>query len=226
MRSGSGRLVVEIGELTCAACGARIPSGARFCPACGTPVPADEAVVPGPGTAVPRPQGSEGDEIRPITALFADVVGSTALGERLGPDEVKALVGECVTRMSRAVEEFGGTVQAYMGDGICAYFGVPAAHEDDEERAARAALRILQVVAEYRRDIEAGWGISGFNVRVGINAGQVAVGPIPRRWPSATPRTWPPVSSPRPTREPWPWERRRPAGWPGRSSSTRWARSP
>jgi len=176
MRSGSGRLVVEIGELTCAACGARIPSGARFCPACGTPVPADEAVVPGPGTAVPRPQGSEGDEIRPITALFADVVGSTALGERLGPDEVKALVGECVTRMSRAVEEFGGTVQAYMGDGICAYFGVPAAHEDDEERAARAALRILQVVAEYRRDIEAGWGISGFNVRVGINAGQVAVG--------------------------------------------------
>ncbi len=125
---------------------------------------------------MPRPQGSEGDEIRPITALFADVVGSTALGERLGPDEVKALVGECVTRMSRAVEEFGGTVQAYMGDGICAYFGVPAAHEDDEERAARAALRILQVVAEYRRDIEAGWGISGFNVRVGINAGQVAVG--------------------------------------------------
>src|SRR6266545_1596630 len=151
MRSGSGRLVVEIGELTCAACGARIPSGARFCPACGTPVPADEAVVPGPGTAVPRPQGSEGDEIRPITALFADVVGSTALGERLGPDEVKALVGECVTRMSRAVEEFGGTVQAYMGDGICAYFGVPAAHEDDEERAARAALRILQVVAASRR---------------------------------------------------------------------------
>ncbi len=52
----------------------------------------------------PRPQ----DEMRPITALFADIVGSTGLGERLGPDEVKALVGECVTRMSRAVEDFGG----------------------------------------------------------------------------------------------------------------------
>jgi len=172
VRTGEG--VVEIGELTCVACGARIPAGARFCPACGTPVPADEAVAPGPGTAIPPP--GEGDELRPITALFADVVGSTALGERLGPGEVKALVGECVSRMSRAVEEFGGTVQAYMGDGICAYFGVPVAHEDDEERAARAALRILQVVAEYRRDIEAGWGISGFNVRVGINSGQVAVG--------------------------------------------------
>jgi class 3 adenylate cyclase len=114
--------------------------------------------------------------MRPVTALFADIVGSTSLGERLGPDEVKALVGECVSRMSRAVEEFGGTIQAYMGDGICAYFGVPLAHEDDEERAARAGMRITQLVAEYSRDIEAGWGIAGFSVRVGINSGQVAVG--------------------------------------------------
>ena len=116
------------------------------------------------------------DELRPITALFADIVGSTGLGERLSPEEVKALVGECVTRMSRAVEEFGGIVQAYMGDGICAYFGVPSAHEDDPERAARAALRIVQVVGEYARDAEAAWGIEGFNVRVGINSGQAAVG--------------------------------------------------
>jgi class 3 adenylate cyclase len=126
-----------------------------------------------PGT---RAAGIDGDEMRPITALFADIVGSTALGEKLGPDEVKALVGETVSRMARAVEEFGGTVQAYMGDGICAYFGVPAAHEDDEERAARSATRIIQLVAEYGRDIEAGWGIAGFDVRVGINSGQVAVG--------------------------------------------------
>ncbi|HJP64892.1 MAG TPA: adenylate/guanylate cyclase domain-containing protein, partial [Actinomycetota bacterium] len=99
------------------------------------------------------------DEMRTVTSLFADVVGSTALGERLAPDEVKALIGECVTRMSRAVEEFGGTIQAYMGDGICAYFGVPQAHEDDPQRAARAALRILSVVAEYASDIEAAWSI-------------------------------------------------------------------
>jgi len=95
------------------------------------------------------------DEMRPITALFADIVGSTALGERLGPDEVKALVGEFVTRMSRAVEELGGVVQAYMGDGICAYFGVPMAHEDDPERAARAALRIVGTAAEYATEVEA-----------------------------------------------------------------------
>ena len=116
------------------------------------------------------------DEMRPITALFADIVGSTGLGERLGPDEVKALVGECVTRMSRAVEEFGGVVQAFMGDGICAYFGVPAAHEDDPERAGRAALRIIGVAAGYASEVEAAWGIEGFNVRVGLNSGPAAVG--------------------------------------------------
>jgi class 3 adenylate cyclase len=124
------------------------------------------------------PPQPAGDELRPVTALFADIVGSTGLGERLGPDEVKSLVGECVTRMSRAVEEFGGMIQAYMGDGICAYFGVPTAHEDDPERAARAALRILQVVGEYGRDIEEAWGITGFNVRVGINSGPAAVGQV------------------------------------------------
>lgn len=117
-----------------------------------------------------------GDELRPVTALFADVVGSTALGERLGPDEVKSLVGECVSLMSRAVEEFGGVVQSSMGDGICAVFGMHVAHEDDRERAARAGLRIIELVATYARDVEAAWGIEGFNVRVGINSGQAAVG--------------------------------------------------
>ena len=127
------------------------------------------------------PGGDRGwreDEMRPITALFADIVGSTSLGERLAADEVKALVGECVSRMSRAVEEFGGVIQAYQGDGICAYFGVPAAHEDDPERAARAALRIVSVVGEYAREVEAAWSIAGFNVRVGINSGPAAVGVV------------------------------------------------
>jgi class 3 adenylate cyclase len=118
------------------------------------------------------------DEMRPITALFADIVGSTGLGESLGPDEVKMLVGECVTRMSRAVEEFGGVIQAFMGDGICAYFGVPAAHEDDPERAARAAIRIIGVAGGYAAEVETAWGITGFNVRVGMNSGPAAVGEV------------------------------------------------
>ena len=126
-----------------------------------------------------------GDEVRPVTILFADIVGSTALGERLAPDEVKALVGECVTMMSRAVEEYGGMVQAYEGDGICAYFGVPAAHDDDPERAARSGLRILEVVSEYARDVEAAWGLTVFAVRVAINSGQAAVGLVGAAEPGA-----------------------------------------
>jgi DNA-binding SARP family transcriptional activator len=128
-----------------------------------------------PATHAPAPRSME-DERRPVSVLFADIVGSTALGERLEPDEVKVLVGECVTMMSRAVDEYGGIVQAYQGDGICAYFGVPASHEDDPERAARTALRILEVVRGYSRDIETAWGISGFSVRIGVNSGPAAVG--------------------------------------------------
>lgn len=152
----------------CPSCGAPGSAGARFCSSCGVRLTEPEADPVAATVAA--------DELRPVTALFADVVGSTGLGERLDPEEVKTLIGECVSRMSRAVEEYGGTVQAYMGDGICAYFGVPTAHEDDPERAARAALRILEVVGEYSRDIALAWGIPDFDVRVGINSGETAVG--------------------------------------------------
>jgi class 3 adenylate cyclase len=130
-------------------------------------------------------EASSEDELRPVTALFADIVGSTTLGERLAPDEVKLVIGECVNRMCRAVEEFGGSVQAYMGDGIAALFGVPRVHEDDPERAARAALRLLANVAEYAQEIEAAWGISDFNARVGINTGEAAVGVVGAADPQA-----------------------------------------
>jgi DNA-binding SARP family transcriptional activator/class 3 adenylate cyclase len=150
------------------------------------------APAPGPLEAAPEPLSavlteSHGlaDEVRPVTILFADIVGSTALGERLAPEETKALVGECVTIMSRAVEEYGGTVQAYQGDGICAYFGVPRAHENDPERAALAGLRILGLMDEYTSDIERAWGISGFSVRVGINSGRAAVGLVGAAEPQA-----------------------------------------
>ena len=152
-------------------------------------VPAAAAIVP--SVAEPRvderppaPAGAE-DELRPVTALFADIVGSTSLGERLTPAEVKMVVGECVSRMSRAVEQFGGTVHAYMGDGIAAFFGVPTAHEDDAERAARAGLRILDVVRAYAAEVEAAWGISDFSARVGINTGETAVGLVGAADPQA-----------------------------------------
>jgi class 3 adenylate cyclase len=179
---GPAEVLVETGR--CPECNAEVPSQARFCSYCGVALGAEEP-APAPAPA-PFPVGSAppadglspraDDELRPVTALFADVVGSTSLGERLAPDEVKALIGEWVNRMARAVEQFGGTIQSYQGDGIAAFFGMPAAHEDDPERAAYAALRILDELKEYARDIDAAWGVTDFNVRVGINTGQMAVG--------------------------------------------------
>src|SRR5437762_2931651 len=158
----------------CPTCHSDVGPNAHFCPSCGLEL-APSQRVPITPAGKPVSEDSE-DELRPVTVLFADVVGSTALGERLAADEVKTLVGECVNQMSRAVEEYGGIVQAYQGDGVCAYFGVPTAHENDPERAARAALRILEVMRDYGRDIALAWGTADFDVRIGINTGHAAVG--------------------------------------------------
>src|SRR5262245_50480252 len=89
------------------------------------------------------------EERKAVTALDADVVDSTALGERLDAEEVKLVVGEAVSRMVAAVEALGGTVKDLAGDGILALFGAPVAHEDDAERAVRAGLRIAEEMDGY-----------------------------------------------------------------------------
>jgi class 3 adenylate cyclase/DNA-binding SARP family transcriptional activator len=132
-----------------------------------------------PGAGVPGTSIAAGeDQLLPVTALFADVVGSTSLAERLTPEEVRVVIGDCISRISREVERFGGTIQAYMGDGICAYFGIPESHEDDWERAAMAALQVLHAVREQGRQIEQAWGVPDFDVRIGVNAGRTLVGAI------------------------------------------------
>ena len=119
------------------------------------------------------------EERRVVTALFADLVGSTALAEPLDPEEARLVVGEAVARMVHAVEEFGGTVKDLAGDGVLALFGAPVAHEDDAERAVRAALRIAEEIAGVRdARSSAAWAIEGFGVRVGVDTGPVVLGPV------------------------------------------------
>ena len=118
------------------------------------------------------------EERRVVTALFADVVGSTPLGERLDPEELKVVLQEAIARIIGSVEAFGGTVKDLAGDGVLALFGAPVAHEDDAERAIRAGLRIVEDIADYGREVERAWGIEGFAVRVGINTGLVVVGAV------------------------------------------------
>ena len=118
------------------------------------------------------------EERRVVTALAADLVGSTAITEALDPEEARLVVGEAVARMVHAVEEFGGTVKDLAGDGILALFGAPTAHEDDAERALRAALRIVEGIGEFARDVERSFAVAGLAVRVGVNTGPVVVGPV------------------------------------------------
>ncbi|HEV8420556.1 MAG TPA: adenylate/guanylate cyclase domain-containing protein, partial [Actinomycetota bacterium] len=118
------------------------------------------------------------EERKVVTAVFADLVGSTALSERLDPEEAKLIVGEAVARIIQAVEEFGGTIKDLAGDGVLALFGAPISHEDDAERAVRAALRITQEIATYAEEVAKAWAIEGFGIRVGINTGPVVLGPV------------------------------------------------
>ncbi len=118
------------------------------------------------------------EERRVITAVFADLVGSTALGEHLDPEELKVIVGDAVARVIGAVEAFGGTIKDLAGDGVLALFGAPTAHEDDPERAVRASLQIVEEIADYSREVESAWGVRGFGVRVGVQTGPVVVGAI------------------------------------------------
>ncbi len=117
------------------------------------------------------------EERKIVTVLAADLVGSTALSERLDPEEVKVIVGETVGRFLRIVEEYGGTVKDVAGDGLLALFGAPTSHEDDAERAVRAGLEITQEAERQGREVAEGWGVEVLAVRVGVHTGEVVLGP-------------------------------------------------
>ncbi len=118
------------------------------------------------------------EERKVLTAVFADVVGSTALAELLDPEDMKLVVGEAVARIVGEVESLGGHVKDLAGDGVLAFFGAPTAREDDAERAVRCALRVVAEMEEYAREVRRGWGAEGFGVRVGAATGAVVVGEI------------------------------------------------
>ena len=118
------------------------------------------------------------EERKVVTALFADLVGSTSLAEQLDPEDVRLVVGEGVARVVAEVERFGGHVKDLAGDGVLAFFGAPVASEDDPERAVRAGLRIADEIGAYGDEVARGFGVQGFAVRVGIGTGPVVLGQV------------------------------------------------
>jgi class 3 adenylate cyclase len=128
------------------------------------------------GTVPARdPAGSS--ERRPITVLFADIAGSTAIAERMDPEDWTAIVSQAFARMNGTVERYGGTIARLMGDGVLAFFGAPVAHEDDPLRAVRCGLDMAREVDELSAELNAKDPID-LKVRVGINTGPVVVGVV------------------------------------------------
>lgn len=111
-----------------------------------------------------------------VSMLFADIVGSSQMSQHLDPEEVLDIIDQALKTLARPVEEYGGHVTRFMGDGFKAVFGYPIAQEDDAERAVRAGLDILSTAREYAQHLKEKLGIDEFKVRVGINTGLVAVG--------------------------------------------------
>jgi class 3 adenylate cyclase len=140
---------------TCASCGHSNPADARFCNRCGAPL-----------TAASPPE-----QLKTITVLFADVTGSTELGERLDPEAVRRVLERYFELARRVITSHGGTVEKFIGDAVMAVFGVPVSHEDDALRAVRAAAdlraQLPQLNAELARDYDA-----TLELRTAVNTGE------------------------------------------------------
>ncbi len=112
------------------------------------------------------------------TILFADVVGHTEMVQNLDPEDNLAIMENAMVRMATVVEAHGGRIVRYQGDGFKAIFGLPAAQESDPENAIRAGIELIEMAQEYDQTLELERGLTGFNVRVGIDTGLVIAGGI------------------------------------------------
>src|SRR3954464_1209751 len=182
--------------LACGSCGTETPAGAKFCmscgsqleracPNCGEPAPPQARFCMACGgalegtatTTAERPVESPPEERRQVTVLFADLSGYTAVAEQMDPEAVKSLVDRALRRLGHEVDRYGGSVDKYIGDNVMAVFGAPVAHEDDAERAVRAALGMQEAMGEINERLTSSHGVN-LALRVGVNTGEVVAGAI------------------------------------------------
>ena len=145
------------GAMTCTVCGEPLPDDARFCPNCGTVV----------GSSL----GTE--ERKLVTVLFADLVESTALSQRLDPERAREVLGRFYDAVTEELRALRGQPEKFIGDAVMAVFGLPHVHEDDAARAVRAGLAIRG----HTRRLAAELGLDQpLDVRVGVETGEAATG--------------------------------------------------
>jgi class 3 adenylate cyclase/tetratricopeptide (TPR) repeat protein len=145
----------------CPNCGEENSDRARFCQNCATPLLSE-----------PEPAS---ETRKTVTIVFADVTGSTALGERLDPEALRRVMGRYFDAMAAVIERHGGTVEKFIGDAVMAVFGIPRLHEDDALRGVRAADDMRRALAALNVDLERDHEV-GLAARIGVNTGEVVAG--------------------------------------------------
>jgi class 3 adenylate cyclase len=171
-----------------------VSSNSKFCKHCGynlsaktPPIVAVDApknndtlhnkspsIIEKPSVTQSRTEG----ERKRVTALFTDIVGSTALAEQIDPEDWRDIVSGAHQRVSDAIYRYEGTIAQLLGDGVLAFFGAPIAHEDDAERAIRSALSILDEIKIYADELRMTHRVPNFQMRIGLNTGLVVVGNV------------------------------------------------
>jgi class 3 adenylate cyclase/predicted ATPase len=161
-------------SVACPSCGAPAEAGEKFCGGCGARLP---TVAPAPGAPTSTPEREAAlaaGERRQLTVLFCDLVGSTALSQRLDAEGCRDVIAQYQQAAVGAVRRFGGHVAKNLGDGLLIYFGWPTAREDDPERAVRAGLAIVDALAALGATLVAGEG-TRLAVRIGLHTGPVVI---------------------------------------------------
>ncbi len=173
----------------CPQCGQYLPASAKFCNECGNALATIQKKSPvdytNPQSYTPKhladkiltSRSAIEGERKIVTVLFADVAGSTAISDRLDPDDVHQIMDGCFRILMDEIHKYEGTINQFTGDGVMALFGAPIAHEDHAQRACTAALSIQNALGDYQSKILDKYGVE-FKMRIGLNSGPVVVGAI------------------------------------------------
>jgi class 3 adenylate cyclase/tetratricopeptide (TPR) repeat protein len=177
---------VPVGSKFCGQCGAGLPAACpscghanpiqnKFCSQCGTSLTAGKSSVASTVLRAIPPATTSSAERRQLTVMFCDMVGSSALSTRLDPEEQRDVVSAFQSCCAGDIKRLGGMVAQYLDDGVLAYFGYPAAHEDDAERAIRTGLAIIDSISKPQSSLPL-----TLQARIGIASGIVVVGDLVR----------------------------------------------
>ena len=159
--SGDGGGALTAAGVSCGSCGTELPPNSKFCNECGAPLT----------------HATRSAEYKQVTVLFADVVHSMDIAAAVGAERLREIMAELVNRAAVVVQRYDGTVGSFTGDGVMAVFGAPVALEDHAVRACMAALGVQDEAKRLAVEVRDRDGLE-FQLRVGLNSGQVIAGEI------------------------------------------------